>query len=76
MSVTIYCLGLTALRMTYILSLTGTTEDPTEASKVWMVNENVRVWGAPRTGGGLVWNHVVIPPCLCLRNHVDISIKH
>lgn len=32
--------------MTYILSLTSTTEDPIEASKVRMVNKNVRVWGA------------------------------
>lgn len=33
--------------MTYILSLTGTTEDLIEASKIRMVNKNVRVWGAP-----------------------------
>lgn len=46
MLVSIYCLGLTSLRVTYILCLTSTTEDPTEAAKVQMINKPVGFWGA------------------------------
>lgn len=47
MSVNVYCLGLTALGMTCILSLTSTTEDPAEAPKVQMTTQT-QGFGEPK----------------------------